>query len=79
MVDIETAEKINEAMWKERSDEWLTYEQWQVQPSTGLMKYGDFKGIVYHHSIEDKINRGLNTPAVKKYKSVLTKNLQTNL
>jgi len=79
VLDINTAEKIHEAMWKERTSEWLTFEQWHVQPSTGLMKYGDFKGMVYHHSLGDKINRGLNTPAVKKYKSVLTKNLQTTL
>ena len=67
VLDINTAEKIHEAMWKERTSEWLTFEQWHVQPSTGLMKYGNFKGMVYHHSLGDKINRGLNTPAVKGF------------
>ena len=67
VLDINTAEKIHEAMWKERTSEWLTFEQWHVQPSTGLMKYGNFKGMVYHHSLGDKINRGLNTPAVKSF------------
>lgn len=79
VVNIETAEKINEAMWKERTSEWLTFEQWQVQPSTGRMKYKNFKGIVYHHSISNKIKQSINTPAVKQYKLILTKNLQTNL
>lgn len=79
VLDISTAEKIHEAMWKERTSEWLTFEQWHVQPSTGLMKYGNFNGMVYHHSLNDKIEKDINTPAVKQYKLVLTKNLQTNL
>ena len=61
----DTLNKINEMMWKETTDEWLTFEQWQVQPSTGKLKFGDLKGIRYHHSMLKKIELGLKTPVTK--------------
>ena len=69
VIDMDTVENINKAMWGEKTSEWLTFEQWHVQPSTGLMKFGTFKGEVYHHSIFSKIKRGIITPAVKKFNS----------
>ena len=61
----DTLNKINEVMWKETTDEWLTFEQWQVQPSTGKLKFGNLKGIRYHHSMLKKIELGLKTPVTK--------------
>ena len=71
--DLDTLEKINEVMWKEKTDEWLTFEQWHVQPSTGSVRYGDYNRVMYHYTIRDKMDKGIQTPAVKNYKLVLTK------
>ena len=60
-------------MWKEKTDEWLTFEQWHVQPSTGSVRYGDYNRVMYHYTIRDKMDKGIQTPAVKNYKLVLTK------
>ena len=67
VMDINTAEKIYEVMWKEVTDEWLTFENWHVQPSTGMVKYGEYKGMMYHYSLDEKVSRNINTPAVKSF------------
>ena len=67
VMDINTAKKIYEVMWKEVTDEWLTFENWHVQPSTGMVKYGEYKGMMYHYSLDEKVSRNINTPAVKSF------------
>ena len=65
--NINTLKDIDEAMWKEKTNKWLTFEQWQVQPSTGKLKFGNLKGIKYHHSVLKKIELGLKTPVAKQF------------
>ena len=63
-MDINTAEKIYEVMWKEVTDEWLTFEKWHVQPSTGMVKYGEYKGMIWvEFSFEQKRDEAIKKVA----------------
>ena len=73
--NINTLKDIDEAMWKEKTNKWLTFEQWQVQPSTGKLKFGNLKGIKYHHSVLKKIELGLKTPVAKQFGRNYNKNI----
>ena len=63
----EQIETINEMCWKEQSSEWITLDEWTVQPSTGKIKFNGLSGVKYHYSINEKRLRELNTPAVKEF------------
>jgi hypothetical protein len=61
-------DQINETMFKEKGDEWIKLEQWHLHPKTGRIMFKNFKIVKYHHSIADKIEKKLHTPAVKQFK-----------
>ena len=60
-------ESLNKCMWLESTDKWLTFDCWKVQPSTGKIMLIGYKTIKYHHTIQQKLDKNINTPAVDRY------------
>lgn len=65
---LETLELINKHMWLEKSTQWQDFDEWSVNPGLGQIKLKGFDGVKYHHSILEKIEKNLITPAVRQFK-----------
>ena len=77
--DYEAIKKIDELMFKEVTDigkwpegtnvqdSWFCVEDWMFDPKLGRLKHKDFPVSKYHSSLQDKLNRKINTPAVKQF------------
>ncbi len=77
--DHEAVKKIDELMFKEITDiskwpegttvedSWLCVEDWMFDPKFGRLKHKNFPVIKYHSSLQDKLSRKINTPAVKQF------------
>ncbi len=75
----ESIKKIDELMFKEitditkwpenttAEDNWLCVEDWMFDPKSGRLKHKDFPVIKHHPSLKNKIDRNINTPAVKSF------------
>jgi hypothetical protein len=66
---VERAEEIHELCWKEKINDWIDVDDWQVHPALGLIKHKDYSKIMYHYVIDQKIFRNITTKQVKNYLS----------
>ena len=77
--DLDTVKQIDALMFKEVHDitkwpegtvaegEWYVIDDWMFDPKLGRLGHKDFESTKYHFSLEQKIERGINTPAVKNF------------
>lgn len=77
--DLATIKQIDELMLKEQhditkwpegttqQDNWYCIDDWQFDPRTGRLKHKGYDAVRYHMSIDQKHNKGINTPAVKLF------------
>ena len=77
--DLATIKQIDELMFREQHDitkwpegtvaegEWYVVDNWMFDPKLGRLGHKDFESTKYHFSLEQKIERGINTPAVKNF------------
>ena len=83
--DLDTVKQIDALMFKEVHDitkwpegtvaegEWYVVDNWMFDPKLGRLGHKDFESTKYHFSLEQKIEQGINTPAVKNFTKQSTK------
>ncbi len=76
--DYDKVKTIDKLMLKEITDvqtwpkgtlvkqDWYEIEQWLFQPSTGKIRHSQYNSVKYHHTMKEKIDLGIKSPAVKK-------------
>ena len=79
--DLATVKQIDQLMLREQHDitkwpegtikegDWYCIDDWQFDPRTGRLKHKGYDAVRYHMSIDQKHNKGINTPAVKLFLS----------
>ena len=67
--NLETFENINKHMWLEKTADWQDFDEWSVNPALGQIKLRGFDGVKYHHTILEKIEKNLVTPAVIQFRN----------
>ena len=83
--DLDTVKQVDALMFKEvhnitkwpegtvAEGEWYVVDNWMFDPKLGRLGHKDFESTKYHVSLEQKIEQGINTPAVKIFNNETTK------
>ena len=66
--DLNNVQKINQLFAEEEIDKWMEIDNWFIHPSTGRIKYKDYKNTVkFHHSVRDKMQSRTKSNALRYF------------